>query len=508
MSTSPRDSPHSTAQPRYRCIALALCLLPCAVRTAPSDEPFTRWLEADQRAFKEYSEKVTLEYERFEKEEMRAFEEFVRRAGAKWGTNNVWAPERKVWVQYADDFEERSSVDFKKGLVSVQILLGEDADPHAEWVQKRMAAAIEEVVLSGTTDPIQMVKLPHTGTSAHTGSRNDMTYVVRKGDTLWGLSRRFKVSRQAIARRNGISADAWLTIGQKLIIPGKTLPRTPVPKPRAPRQKPRGRPVPTRSVQPLPEKRPAPVPKRKRREPSANPILEGQIRLADGTPVSHENANRFARSLLAATARRTRRITGADTGNRNALTVTFKLAPDHLDVRARRYVPFVTEYATRYDIEPALVLAVIHTESSFNPRARSAVPAYGLMQLVPRSGARDAYRLVHGEDKLVGPTYLYKPRANIELGTAYLHILKNRYLKAVEDPLSRRYCVVAAYNTGAGNVSRAFIDSTSARRAAAVVNLMAPEDVYLHLRTNLPHHETREYVKKVRERIPLYQTMR
>ncbi len=46
-------------------------------------------------------------------------------------------------------------------------------------------------------------------------------YVVRPGDTLWGIAQRFGVSRYAIARANGISPYSFVYVGQRLIIPGR-----------------------------------------------------------------------------------------------------------------------------------------------------------------------------------------------------------------------------------------------------------------------------------------------
>ena len=55
--------------------------------------------------------------------------------------------------------------------------------------------------------------------------------------------------------------------------------------------------------------------------------------------------------------------------------------------------------------DPPVVFAVIHTESYYNPKARSGAPAYGLMQLVPTSGGRAAYRYVYKKDQVLPPSY-------------------------------------------------------------------------------------------------------
>ena len=68
------------------------------------------------------------------------------------------------------------------------------------------------------------------------------------------------------------------------------------------------------------------------------------------------------------------------------------------------------------------------------------------MQLVPKSGARDAYLKVFKRDKIVRPTYLYDPENNI-FGVAYLSIL-NQTFKPVKNEKSRIYLTISAYNTG------------------------------------------------------------
>jgi membrane-bound lytic murein transglycosylase C len=221
-------------------------------------------------------------------------------------------------------------------------------------------------------------------------------------------------------------------------------------------------------------------------------------------PVSYTNIMAFARETVLPGNITTRVITGRDGHKRKEVHLQFKLASDHLRVRARRYYPVVQEYARKYGHEPALIMAVIHTESAFNPRARSSIPAYGLMQLVPHTGGREAYAYVHKQDRIPSASYLYQPRANVELGSAYLNLLQNRYLETVTNRQSRLYCAIAAYNTGMGNMVRAFQRDGSLRRALGMVNRMSPEKVYAQLQAFAPSRQTRVYVKKVYERMALY----
>jgi len=90
--------------------------------------------------------------------------------------------------------------------------------------------------------------------------------------------------------------------------------------------------------------------------------------------------------------------------------------------------------AQRHQLDFGLVKAVIHTESGFDPRARSAPGAQGLMQLMPATAQRYSVRDV------------WDPAQNIEAGSRHLRHLINRY--------GRLELALAAYNAGEGNVDK------------------------------------------------------
>jgi soluble lytic murein transglycosylase-like protein len=102
--------------------------------------------------------------------------------------------------------------------------------------------------------------------------------------------------------------------------------------------------------------------------------------------------------------------------------------------RAEAYRPAITAAATRYDVSPALVHAIAHVESRYNPSAVSPAGARGIMQLMPAT-ARQV-----GVDPV-------DATANIRGGTAYLRYLLNRYDGDI-------VCTIAAYNAGPGNVRK------------------------------------------------------
>ena len=182
-------------------------------------------------------------------------------------------------------------------------------------------------------------------------------------------------------------------------------------------------------------------------------------------------------------------------GAKDALFVQFAMVANFQGKQADKYRDVVAKYAAQYKVSPSLVFGVIRTESNFNPFAVSPAPAYGMMQLVPSSGGRDAYKAVKGRDEMPSKEYLFDAENNIELGTAYLGVLLYKQLDMVANTTSREYCAISAYNTGAGNVFKTFAKDRVA--ALNAINGLEPPGVYEKLRTSLPYEETRQYLVRV-----------
>ena len=199
---------------------------------------------------------------------------------------------------------------------------------------------------------------------------------------------------------------------------------------------------------------------------------------------------------------KSKKIKGAE-----VVSLTIPMPPKSVQKKAEIYKQDVMHYANLRKIDEALVFAVIHTESAFNPMARSHVPAYGLMQIVPQSAGMDATQMVFGKPVLLAPSYLYNGNNNINMGTAYLYILFNRYLKNIENLESRLYCVIAAYNTGAGNVAKAFAQKRNIKKASKIINQMSPQEVFNRLEKKLPHAETKKYLNRVHQKIEAYKKL-
>jgi hypothetical protein len=154
----------------------------------------------------------------------------------------------------------------------------------------------------------------------------------------------------------------------------------------------------------------------------------------------------------------------ADRPSEGLFTTELTIINDHIrrDFFANA-VPFgglIHAKSAKYDVDPALVAAVMETESKFHSNARSQVGAQGLMQLMPRTG------------RWMGAHNLYDPEQNVDAGTKYLSYLSRRFDGDLKN-------TIAAYNAGEGAVQ--------------------------HYGGVPPFRETRSYVAKVMSRYRQHQ---
>jgi soluble lytic murein transglycosylase len=137
-----------------------------------------------------------------------------------------------------------------------------------------------------------------------------------------------------------------------------------------------------------------------------------------------------------------------------------------------RHEDIIRQQAHEKHLDPALVAAVIYTESRFRDQTSHA-GAKGLMQLTPDT-AKFVERLSGGSTFQVSD--LSTPQVNIAYGTYYLRYLLDRYG-------DNEALALAAYNGGEGNVDR-WVDA--ARRQGRALSIDA-----------IPFGETRAYVRAV-----------
>jgi len=123
--------------------------------------------------------------------------------------------------------------------------------------------------------------------------------------------------------------------------------------------------------------------------------------------------------------------------------------------RSRMYDELIAEHARLNGVRTDLVRAVVQVESAFNPYAKSAKGAMGLMQLMPATARQ------------YGVSDPYNPIENVRAGVAYLRELLDRYQNNEE-------LALAAYNAGPGAVDK-------------------------HGQNVPPYRETRNYVAQVNQ---------
>jgi peptidoglycan lytic transglycosylase len=114
-------------------------------------------------------------------------------------------------------------------------------------------------------------------------------------------------------------------------------------------------------------------------------------------------------------------------------------------LRARyplEYEDIVSAHARNYDLDPALLAAVIYAESRFDPDVESSAGAVGLMQLLPDTAKGIALRT--GGDRFA-VSDLRDPEINVRYGSWYLNHLRSRYDGSMR-------LALAAYHAGPGNV--------------------------------------------------------
>ncbi len=226
-------------------------------------------------------------------------------------------------------------------------------------------------------------------------------------------------------------------------------------------------------------------------------VLKDQVQTREGKPVTEKNADAFVKKEIAPKmVVEEKPVVSKDGKPRMKVRVEISLIPDHLKVRAARYSPQIASCAEKYALDPALLYAVIHTESEFNPKARSKTGAMGLMQIMPKTAGNEAYQYLYKKETLITPDYLYNPDNNILLGATYLHMLETRHYGKIKDPDNRRTLTIAAYNCGPGAVRKAItskndVDSLDNAQVVGLVRQFAPK-------------ETQAYVPRVEGRMALY----
>ena len=143
------------------------------------------------------------------------------------------------------------------------------------------------------------------------------------------------------------------------------------------------------------------------------------------------------------------------------------------------YSEYVEKASDEYNLDEALIYAVIRTESSFNPEAQSPVGACGLMQVMPSSF--EWLQSLRGTTGEYTTEDLFDPEICIDYGSYLLRYFMDTY----ED----ERCAIAAYNAG-------FV----------VGEWLGDENYSIDGKTliDTPYPETSEYIEKVENAKEMY----
>jgi len=203
-------------------------------------------------------------------------------------------------------------------------------------------------------------------------------------------------------------------------------------------------------------------------------------------------------------------ITGTDDVSRCRYSIELHLVPDHIKIRAEKYKPYIENTCLQFEIDPAIVLAIIHTESTFNPKAYNRHGnAYGMMQIVPKYAGRTMNKILYKQDTNPQPEILFDPEKNIEIGVGYMRWLVDNTWEDVENDKNRSYCIICSYNGGAGTIYKAMTGRMNKLgelwdKMFIDLNTMKSNELYDHLVVKVPYEETRNYLKVVVERMDKY----
>jgi membrane-bound lytic murein transglycosylase C len=176
----------------------------------------------------------------------------------------------------------------------------------------------------------------------------------------------------------------------------------------------------------------------------------------------------------------------------------------HKTIAGNKYLALAKTASAKHRIPLPLIMAIMETESSFNPLARSRANALGLMQIKAATAGRDYFSIIHGRSQTPTTQFLYNPENNIEVGTAYLSILADRYLAGIYHPQKLEYAIIASYNGGSGNLFKSLVPSGGKQSAIDRINAMTVKEFYWFLTNRHIRLESRNYLKKVTARMKNY----
>jgi membrane-bound lytic murein transglycosylase C len=435
------------------------------IAETPQDQSFDDIDRMLDEQFKQKNNQIDSLYNAYSKAIDDAFNGITKKIEVKW-PSNVKLPTKSTWVGYSKDLQTRSVVDYQAGELVIETVVNSNDLTQAKLQLEAMA----EQLTAPTTASIEKLDIFSQAINENLNKKGikpskkpvDNINILKQ---LLPDNKLLKVTKFEIKVLNGAEEAPLLatSIITKEISAAATTPTI----------------AEITSIQVMP------TIEVKDKYPNQKPLVTS-------TDVAIINEEPTVQLDL------------VKTSEGSLLKMTVKFVNNYQKVLLANNFDDVKRFSKKYDVAISVILAIIETESSYNPRAISRVPAFGLMQLVPKTAGIDAHNYVHGEKKILSPDYLFDETNNLQLGTAYFKLLKSRYLRKIDDPKSRFYCAVSSYNTGVGNLAKTFTGKKNLSKAAKVINKMTAEEVYQYLLKNLPAEETRNYLKKIVNRRAKY----
>lgn len=224
-------------------------------------------------------------------------------------------------------------------------------------------------------------------------------------------------------------------------------------------------------------------------EIKGTPFLYQQVKDNDGKAMKwHWRASRYANYLIKHKRKQV-------TVNGNQITsVSFALSSNHTQIRQQRYQSQINQAAQRYKIDKNVVTAMIQVDSLFNPYALNSQGRIGLMQISSSIG-QDVFHQQKKYPFKPQPNWLFNTNNNLDIGSSYLNLLDKQYLKAINNPKSRYYAMLASYIAGPQNMLQTF--SKNKKEALSIINDLSSYEVYQSFTNSQSRADMKNYVSEV-----------
>lgn len=151
--------------------------------------------------------------------------------------------------------------------------------------------------------------------------------------------------------------------------------------------------------------------------------------------------------------------------------INFMFPLEHFDL--------IKKYAQKYELDPALICSIIHTESKFKVNAVSNKDARGLMQIRQQTAdwaAQEINILDYKYEKI------FEPDINIQIGCWYINKLQKQF--------GNLDCAICAYNAGSGNITKWLANNNYSHDGKTLFYI--------------PFKETQNYLRRVKRNQKVY----